>query len=83
MVVQALFLTIFLSFCFVDANNCSLIAKTGSKLIDKKNKFKLWPGLMSKYDIENGETLIGLEEVSLYFYRIDCVLVSCFMYSRH
>ncbi len=34
------------------------------KPIDRDNKYKLWPGLMSSIDLESGDTLFGLEEVS-------------------
>jgi hypothetical protein len=44
------------------AYECS---KNGSKpnVIDKDNKFKLWPGLTSLYDQQHGEALPGLNEV--------------------
>jgi hypothetical protein len=41
--------------------NCSY-SSTKPRRIDEHNKYKLWPGLMSSYDLEHGETLLGLEE---------------------
>ena len=31
---------------------------------NEKNKYKLWPGLMSKADLESGEVLFGMYEVN-------------------
>jgi hypothetical protein len=36
------------------------------KPIDHNNKYKLWPGLMSSIDLESGEALFGMEEVSVH-----------------
>jgi len=41
--------------------NCSSL-HTKPTLIDRHHKYKLWPNLMSSYDLEHGETLIGFEE---------------------
>jgi hypothetical protein len=57
----SLFVILFTVVCA--ATNCDKVGNRKPVIIDSDNKYGLWSGLLSSFDLENGENIFGVTEV--------------------
>ena len=79
-------LAFILSAAFYYAATAAVDCKSKSDkpyFVSSNNKYSLWPGLASSYDLANGDTLPGLENVNICSLFIEkCMLIMLLIMRR-